>query len=87
MAPITATATGVSPQILDDPALNKLLDALNKLDLGTLLQLDNNNNNKQQQSSMPTDKPAVFTELYQLLDPWRVWVFEEQVSDSIGVGV
>jgi hypothetical protein len=74
MAPITATAIGVSPQVLDDPALKKLLSALNQLDLGTLL--DSNR-------SLPEAKPAVLDELCTLLEPWREWVFEEQVSDIL----
>jgi hypothetical protein len=72
MAPITATAVGVAPQVLDDPDLEKLLSALNQLDLGTLL--DPN-------QALPQAKPAVLDELCTLLEPWREWAFEEQVSE------
>jgi hypothetical protein len=71
MAPITSTAVGVSPQVLDDPALKTLLSALNQLDLDTLLDLT---------QPLPKTKPAVFDELSTLLEPWPEWVFEEQVS-------
>jgi hypothetical protein len=72
MAPITATAVGVAPQVLDDPDLKSLLSALNQLDLGTLL--DPN-------QSLPEAKPAVLDELCALLEPWPEWAFEEQVSE------
>ena len=74
MAPITATAVGVAPQVLDDTDLNQLLSALNQLDLGTLL--DPN-------QALPEAKPAVLDELCALLEPWPEWAFEEQVSDII----
>jgi hypothetical protein len=72
MAPITSTAVGVSPQVLDDPALKTLLSALNQLDLDTLHLLDLTR-------PLPKTKPAVFDQLSTLLEPWPEWVFEEQV--------
>jgi len=77
MAPITATAVGVSPQTLDDAALRQLLASLNALD-GTDWTVSGATCSAAA-AVLPVNKPAVLDELCRLLEPYRDWAFEEQV--------
>jgi hypothetical protein len=67
MAPILVTATGVTPQILDNPSLKDLLTKLRAL---TIIQED-------------ADISAVestIKEIVEIVEPWKDrWLFEEQV--------
>lgn len=68
MAPILATATGVTPQKLDDPQLRGLLDSLRSLKV-------------LQQNDDASTAEISLKELNELLAPWKSeWLFEEQVS-------
>jgi len=75
MAPILATAVGVSPQIIDDPRLRRLLAKLNAFEIKGLYQ---------QVSYASSDHVKVpldnMDELVTLLEPHQTWIFEEQVS-------
>jgi hypothetical protein len=69
MAPSHATATGVTPQVLDDPRLVKLLADLSALTTTSFSEKSNGNSNSD----------AALDHLVTLLGPWQNWVFEEQV--------
>lgn len=75
MAPILATTTGVTPQVMDDSDLVDLIRSLNGLKL------------IEKHSSLGTDDQLVPLEIEQLcniLEPWhKEWLFEEQVSNML----
>lgn len=77
MAPILSTAVGVTPQIIDDPRLQKLLVKLNEYEPKGLYQTKN------YQSSEEVIAPHDhIEELVAVLEPYQKWIFEEQVSNS-----
>ena len=74
MAPILSTAVGVTPQIIDDPRLQKLLRKLNEYEPKGLYQPQN------YQSSEEVIAPLDDIEdLVAVLEPYQKWMFEEQV--------
>ena len=74
MAPILATAVGVTPQIIDDPRLQKLIKKLNKLDPQQAYY-----EKIQSQKSDEVTEPFDIAALIYLIKPHEKWMFEEQV--------
>ena len=75
MAPILATAVGITPQIIDDPRLQQLLGKLNEF-------LPQPNNRYYYESSADVRPPLdgrTVEELVAVLEPHQAWIFEEQV--------
>lgn len=74
MAPILSTAVGVTPQIIDDPRLRKLIEVLNEFEPKQLC--DRVKTNKANEVIAPLDIAA----LVAVIEPHQTWSFEEQVD-------
>jgi hypothetical protein len=66
MAPILATATGITPQVNDEVELAVLKERLSKLGK-PIVSID-----------APTEAPPA--ELFEVLKSWNNWQFEDEVS-------
>lgn len=73
MAPILSTAVGVTPQIIDDPRLQKLIEKLNEFEPKKLF--DRIQSKKSGEHTAPLDIAAIVA----LIEPHKSWKFEEQV--------
>ena len=73
MAPILSMAVGVTPQIIDDPRLQKLLARLNEFEPKGVF------HQKNYQSSEEVIAPLDIEQLVAAMEPYQTWIFEEQV--------
>ncbi|CAB9503919.1 Probable E3 ubiquitin-protein ligase hulA [Seminavis robusta] len=72
MAPILSTAVGVTPQIIDDPRLRKLIETLNGF--------QPHPQRNPPQTSDDVVAPLDVAELVAVVEPYQSWHFEEQVD-------
>lgn len=72
MAPILSTAVGVTPQIIDDPRLQKLIEKLNEFK-------PQQHDEIQLKKSDGLPAPLDIATLVALVEPHQTWAFEEQV--------
>eukprot|EP00934_Nitzschia_sp_Nitz4_P006861 Nitzschia sp. Nitz4//scaffold116_size91068//11601//24470//NITZ4_004949-RA/size91068-processed-gene-0.22-mRNA-1//1//CDS//3329533551//6851//frame0 len=81
MAPILTGEVGIAPQIIDDERLLQLRKSLTDLKLLVPLRRSDSTTTSDRMDSILDDVPPVNVErLVQLLEPWRMWDFEEQVD-------
>ena len=73
MAPILSTAVGITPQIIDDPRLQKLIEKLNEFEPKQLYA------RIQSEKSDDFTAPLDIAALVALIKPHETWSFEEQV--------
>lgn len=73
MAPILSASIGVTEEIVDDERLRRLRSALEEIRFKAPLDSRDKNPEK---VAVPLD----IERLVELLEPWRSWTFEEQVS-------
>lgn len=77
MAPILSTAIGVTPQIIDDPSLQKLIELLNEFEPKQPYDLI------KQQDPEEVIAPLDIAALVAAIEPHQSWAFEEQVCCCI----
>ena len=75
MAPIFAAAVGINPQIIDDERLRQLMKSLSTVKLQVPL-------HRTYTSPEEVETPLDIDHLVTLLEPWKTWLFEEQVGQS-----
>ena len=74
MAPILSTAVGVTPQIIDDPRLQQLIEQLNKFEPEQLC------GRIKPKNSDEVIAPLDIAALVAVIEPHQTWAFEEQVG-------